>query len=299
MDLLTYLQTFEPQELVMQPDGTCCTREHDSLQISNGKWYWFSRETGGRSALDYLIKVKGLSFPQAVERLTGTAAGPSQPETREGMKAPRVLQMPETVFPPDRAKKYLAGRGIAPEIIDFCIERGLLLETAEYHNAVFLGFDGKGTPRYGAVRGTAADFKSEFTGSDKRWSFSLPGNGEPEHLHLFESAIDLLSFATLERGAGRDWQRDALLSLGGISKRAHPGYVPLALRQFLTDHPQVTVLHLHLDTDEAGRCAAAELMNSLSESYAVLDEPPACGKDVNDQLQLSLSAPGAGKERAR
>ena len=36
MDLLTYLQTHEPQELVHFGGNTYCTREHDSLKISNG-----------------------------------------------------------------------------------------------------------------------------------------------------------------------------------------------------------------------------------------------------------------------
>lgn len=58
MDLLTYLRTYEPQELVHFGGDTYCTREHDSLKISNGKWCWFSRGIGGYSALDYLIKVK-------------------------------------------------------------------------------------------------------------------------------------------------------------------------------------------------------------------------------------------------
>ena len=56
MDLLTYLRTYEPQELVHFGGSTYCTREHDSLKISNGKWCWFSRGIGGYSALDYLIK---------------------------------------------------------------------------------------------------------------------------------------------------------------------------------------------------------------------------------------------------
>ena len=60
MDLLTYLQNYEPQELVHFGGDTYCTREHDSLKISDGKWCWFSRGIGGRSALDYLIKVKGI-----------------------------------------------------------------------------------------------------------------------------------------------------------------------------------------------------------------------------------------------
>lgn len=60
MDLLTYLRNYEPQELVHVSGNTYCTREHDSLRISNGKWCWFSQGIGGRSALDYLIKVKGI-----------------------------------------------------------------------------------------------------------------------------------------------------------------------------------------------------------------------------------------------
>ena len=58
MDLMTYLRNYEPQELVRVSGNTYCTREHESLRISNGKWYWFSHDVGGRSALDYLIKVK-------------------------------------------------------------------------------------------------------------------------------------------------------------------------------------------------------------------------------------------------
>ena len=69
MDLLTYLQTYEPQELVHFGGSTYCTREHDSLKISNGKWCWFSRGIGGRTALDYLIKVKEIPFTEAVERI--------------------------------------------------------------------------------------------------------------------------------------------------------------------------------------------------------------------------------------
>ena len=74
MDLLTYLKNYEPQELVHFGGNTYCTREHDSLKISNGKWCWFSRRIGGYSALDYLIKVKEMPFTQAVETIMGNIA---------------------------------------------------------------------------------------------------------------------------------------------------------------------------------------------------------------------------------
>lgn len=74
VDLLTYLQTCEPQELVHVSGNVYCTKTHDSLRISNGKWCWFSRGIGGYSALDYLIKVNGYSFMDAMETITGRAA---------------------------------------------------------------------------------------------------------------------------------------------------------------------------------------------------------------------------------
>lgn len=63
VDLLTYLRCFEPQELVHISGSTYVTRTHDSLKISNGKWFWWSRGIGGRNALDYLTAVEGLWLP--------------------------------------------------------------------------------------------------------------------------------------------------------------------------------------------------------------------------------------------
>ena len=70
-DLLSYLQTYEPQELKRSGPNEYCTRTHDSLKISNGKWCWNSQGIGGRTALDYLIKVRGMDFVGAVEALCG------------------------------------------------------------------------------------------------------------------------------------------------------------------------------------------------------------------------------------
>lgn len=71
VDLLTYLRCFEPQELVHISGSTYVTRTHDSLKISNGKWFWWSRGIGGRNALDYLTAVEGLWLPEAVQRILG------------------------------------------------------------------------------------------------------------------------------------------------------------------------------------------------------------------------------------
>ena len=68
-DLLSYLMVHEPEELKKSGPEEYRTKTHDSLVISNGKWHWFSRNIGGRSALDYLIKVRGEDFITAVNHL--------------------------------------------------------------------------------------------------------------------------------------------------------------------------------------------------------------------------------------
>jgi hypothetical protein len=97
MDLLTYLQNYEPNELVHVSGNVYCTKAHDSLKISNGKWCWFSRGIGGKSALDYLIKVNGLSFVEAVEQIVGQAALRSPAFHRQEINTQeRKLILPES-----------------------------------------------------------------------------------------------------------------------------------------------------------------------------------------------------------
>ena len=90
------------------------------------------------------MKVKEMSFPEAVSLLTGT---PLQNYTAP--KAPvipkeRRLLLPDVDSSRDAVKTYLEGRGIHPEIIDYCIEKKLLFQTSQYKNALFVGYDRMG-----------------------------------------------------------------------------------------------------------------------------------------------------------
>ncbi len=299
MDLLTYLRNYEPQELVHVSGNTYCTKEHDSLRISNGKWCWFSQGIGGRSALDYLIKVKGLSFTQAVENILGYTAVKEPVFYRSKEKKQTRLLIPKLSESTQNVERYLESRGIHRIIIRYCIEHKLLFESADYHNAVFIGYDRDGSARYGSLRSTVGTYKSDLTGSDKHFSFSLEGNAETEDVHVFESAIDLLSFATLELFAGRDWQREALLSLAGVYRTKRENVVPVALSRYLDEHPHIKTIHLHLDNDEVGRGAVAGIIGGLQGKYLVLNEPPSCGKDVNDELKIRVGIMRQNKEAER
>ena len=116
MDLLTYLKNYEPYELVHFSGNTYTTRTHDSLKISNGKWMWWSRGIGGRSALDYLIKVKDYSFLEAVELLAGQANIQPPLSVSEQLPVEKHLLLPKENRYHTNVFSYLTGRGIDNDI---------------------------------------------------------------------------------------------------------------------------------------------------------------------------------------
>ena len=291
IDLLSYLQRYEPGNLKRVAGNVYCTREHDSLKISNGKWYWWSRGFGGFSALDYLMKVRELGFVEAVQTLTGDMGDWKPPPPAVKKDEPKVLLLPPKNKDSDRVLQYLFGRGIDYAIVQDCIADGTIYESADYHNAVFIGKDESGTPKYAACRGTMGSFKRDASGSDKRYSFRLLAR-EPTHtVHLFEAAIDVLSYATYLKCEGKDYKAANLLSLSGVyqpKKELAESRIPIALTTFLNAHPQIKTICLHLDNDKAGRLCTAALKELLQKDYKIVDAPPPVGKDVNDFLMSYL-----------
>lgn len=303
IDLLTYLQAFEPGELVKISGNNYTTRTHDSLKISNGKWMWWSHRIGGYNAIDYLIKVKEYSFVEAVETLMGKAAVmPSITVPKPKKDVPKVLLLPEKSNSTDRITEYLFGRGIDLAIIDYCIDKGLIFESLPYHNLVFVGYDENEKARYAAYR-AANDRRilGDCSGSDKHYSFRI-ADSESSTVHLFECAIDLLSYATLAKISGRDWRQENLVSLAGVylpKEKIEDSTTPAALVQYLKSKPQIKRIVLHLDNDNTGRKATEALKVILPNTYEVIDDPPKRGKDYNDFLCIQLGiARNKNKERS-
>ena len=282
MDLLTYLKNYEPYELVHFSGNTYTTRTHDSLKISNGKWMWWSRGIGGRSALDYLIKVKEYGFLEAVELLAGQANIQPPLSASENIPMEKHLLLPKKNEDNAEVIAYLLRRGIDKEIIQFCLDSGRIYESAFHHNAVFVGMDAKGNPKYAALRGTGTSFIGEANGSDKNYSFSVFSEKPSETVHLFESAIDLLSYATLQKSEGKEWREEHLLSLAGVYQPAK----------------EIEKIVLHLDNDRIGRLATKAICTVLPKQYQVKDEPPKYGKDYNDQLCIKLNLAVTKREKA-
>jgi hypothetical protein len=281
VDLLTYLREREPQELLRSGYGEYRTKSHGSLVISNGLWFWHRGQVGGRGALDYLIKIRGMGFVEAVEVVSGIRAAPSfslpPVERSKHERNDRPLFLPPPVRFPKEALAYLQNRGIAADVIRRCMDAGILYE-GRYSGepvCVFVGRDEDGKERFACMRGTHSDLKQDCRGSDKRFSFYLePAGARSSTLAVFEAPIDAVSHLCLYSNINVH-----RLSLGGTSD--------VALMAFLERQPHIGKVVLCLDSDEAGQQAVKRIRLALAERYpqvTVSIEVPTVGTDYNDML---------------
>jgi hypothetical protein len=246
--------------------------DHNSLRVDNNLWYWHSRGIGG-DIIDYLVKINGYSFVDAVLHLTGDAypmpvtpkAGPPtimKPKAREPFRPPARNADNRRVI------EYLQGRGIDKAIIGDCIHRGSLYESGDgWHSCVFVGRDESGRGRFAAIRGTTGGFKRDANGSDKRYGFVIPPkNPVTQTAACFESPIDAMSHACLSPGFD-GWR----LSLGGTAL--------IALEHFLERHGEVKAIVVCTDSDEAGNQAAARIAELQGHGLSVTRGLPPDGEN--------------------
>ena len=282
IDLLAYLQTYEPDNL-RKVGKEYCLAEHDSLKISNGKWFWHSRGFGGYSAYHFLVKVRGMTFKDAIQTLLDgqTKYIPVQKNHSPAKLPKEPLILPTANKNNDAVYSYLQCRGINKEVIKRCIENGSLYEAAKTHHCVFVGFDGNKS-KYACVRSTDGNIKQDVKNSNKKFGFVLPPkNAESRNLMIMESPVDVLSHASIYEMGGNKWDGHRL-SLGGISS--------LALTNFLERHNEINNIYLCLDNDKAGKEATSRIIKELLADkrfshIKITVAPPPMGKDFNDTLR--------------
>ncbi len=293
MDIITYLNRYEPGELVHIRGDVYSTKTHDSLKISErtGKWKRWSTGDGGHTALDFLTDVRGMNFQDAVRLLAGQEYSLPARAQRSQPQEPKQFILPVRHTDNERLTAYLMARGISKRLVDFCISAGKLYEDAKHHNCVFVGTDRGGIPHNAFMRSTGSNstFLREVDGSDKRFSFKIITTANSSKVYLFESCIDLLSYLSLAAMRNENVRGANFLSLNGIySSRDGPEQTkpPQALEQYLADYPDTKVLHLCLDNDFAGRKCAKLLHDLYSSRYSVIPDLPK-EKDYNAQLMAA------------
>ena len=242
-------------------------KAHDSLTVCGNKWFRHSQSKGGLP-VDFVMEFYGKSFPEAVQMLTGEP-GEVQPEA-DPAPSP-AFRLPLRNVTNANILNYLTQeRKLSPSLVNFFIAAGDIYEDAAHHNVVFVGRDADGHPRYASSRGIQEKFRQDAAGAEKAFGFAH--RGTDKQLLVFEAPIDLLSFIEL---FPKNWQQHNYLSLGGVSGKA--------LRQFLSERPDVERVFLCLDADKAGEDACKRLAGLLPDTVSVTRIQP-CMKDWNDVL---------------
>jgi len=281
-DLVTYLYQ-NGYRLIKSARNEYRLEEHDSLVISNNKWHWFSQVICCNT-YDFFIKYEVNSFTEAVVELLGISGREDRIENIKTYvpkkeKTVTELKLPEKNKNYRRVFAYLIKtRCLDKDIVCDMVKENLIYESKDTHNVVFLGKDKDGNIRHASVRGTLSDksYKGDCLGSDKRYCFNIKGRSDT--LFVFESAIDLLSHATITKMKKKDYREDHRISSGGVSS--------IALFQYLKDNPDIKNVVLCLDNDEAGEKAKIRIAKELLEKgYEVAEDFPPSGKDWNDFLK--------------
>lgn len=249
-------------------------KAHDSLTVCGNKWFRHSQSKGGLP-VDFVMEFYGKSFPEAVQMLTGEP-GEAQPEA--GPAPSPAFRLPLRNVTNANILNYLTQeRKLSPSLVNFFIAAGDIYEDSSHHNVVFVGRDADGHPRYASSRGINEKFRQDAAGAEKAFGFAH--RGTDKQLLVFEAPIDLLSFIEL---FPKNWQQHNYLSLGGVSGKA--------LRQFLSERPDVERVFLCLDADKAGEDACKRLAALLPDTVSVTRIQP-CMKDWNDVLAHRAEIP--------
>lgn len=173
-------------------------KQHDGLIVCGDRksFFWNSKNIRGGGAVDFLQRIEGMSFPEAV---IGERAAEYKPAPkREAAKTAGKLVLPEkTDGKYSRVFAYLSqSRGLSAEVISDFIKSKQIYQDIR-GNCVFVGYDEKGEAKFGSVRGTLTEkkYRGDCKNSDKRYAFHQIGT-DTTRLYIFEAPIDLMSHCT-------------------------------------------------------------------------------------------------------
>ena len=294
-DLVSFLES--QGEEVRQEHNFYRWSRHDSVLIKESKItglrnVWIQNSTTQTRKYEYpvsfLMKFYGMKFREAVYFLLNrTAAYVPDPRPKDSThKQTSKFSLPEKDSNNDSIIKYLTGRGVSLEVINYYIDKGdLYQKKGRWHNVIFVGRDSSGTPQYYFERGLhdwtdregkLHKFRHEPEGTDRK-RFNFARTGTNNKLCLFESCIDLMSFQTLFP----DSCRTHLLSCGGTGSEA--------FEQYVSDHPEIDVVFLCFDRDQAGNNAEKHYKQIIPASVRLIRMTPTKYKDWNELLQHSES----------
>lgn len=214
VDLYNYFRS-KGFKLQKEPKNRWRVCEYGGLVIYGCTYYHFSTDTSG-NAVDCLVKIFKYDFKDAVQELLGYPVMNIVPPEEKKIKS--SFKLPELNKDQHRAFAYLYNtRKIDKEIISWLLKNKLLFQDTK-GNCVFPWYDEDNKIVGAEIVGTLDKlrFKQISECSLIGYGFFVK-YGSPDRAYFFESAIDLLSYITMNKN---DLDNSILLSLGGLKKEA-------------------------------------------------------------------------------
>lgn len=245
------------------------------VTIRGNLWYHQYEQKGG-DAVDFVRRFYNKDYAEAVEMLLNNCDGQiitSSPIEKDH----KPFELPPRNDRMSRVFSYLLlTRGIDKDVLYEFVRKEMLYESADFHNAVFVGYDSSGKPRHAHKRGTVMSnpYKGNVACSQPEYSFHF--NGTSDKIFLFEAPIDMLSYISMHK---ENWQEHSYAASCSVSDRV--------LFQCLKDNPNIKNVYLCFDNDEAGQVAnkrIADKLNSMNIKSEILIP---IHKDWNEDLTLS------------
>lgn len=224
----------------------------DKVTVRGNLWFHQYERIGG-DAVDFVRRFYHMDFPQAVGFLLGNNGGTLQRAEPIRREPPKPFALPPKNENMRRVFAYLLNRrGIDRDVLYGFVHKGMIYESADYHNAVFVGCDESGTPRHAHKRGTGSEssYKGNTESSDPCYSFHWTGRDNT--LYLFEAPIDMLSFISLHKENWRSHSYAAACCVGDQ-----------VLFQTLKLNPTIDTVYLCMDNDATGQAANKRISDKL------------------------------------
>lgn len=246
---------------------------YDSTVIDRNRWYRHSREIGG-GPIQFMQHFYGMDFVEAVKYLLDGEEG------AEFVQASRTPE-PKLPFTPPKLSKnmhrtfayLIKTRKIDADIVQHFVNEKKILETEEYHNTAFCGYDEKGEMKQMHLRSTLPGnrFFMDIDGSDKQYYFRHIGTNSD--VYVFEAPIDMLSYITMNK---ENWQESSYVCLGGVAIDA--------LKNILSTNEQISKVYMCVDRDDAGDKTVKRIGDELNEMGYEWERIFPENKDWNEDL---------------
>ena len=227
----------------------------EKISINGHLWYNQYEREGG-DAISFVKKYYDKDYIEAVSFLLGESGTSVRVSAPPKSKAKGEFVLPEKSKTMRRAYAYmLSKRGIDQDVFKAFVKKGMIYESKDYHNVVFVGYDKDGVAKHASIRGTHEKaYKGNAPNSSPEYSFHWHGNSE--NLFLFEAPIDMLSFISMHKNG---WQEHSYAACCGVSDSI--------LFQMLRDNPNIKFVRLCLDNDKAGQQIGVLRINCLCGGY--------------------------------